>query len=519
MGMTLNLDFLKSFKLPLRTKHGGSSSICLYSPSSLNFYEYQRQTIRPATEPNQKSNIISFIQLDDLVIENVEINRFLDGNDAYEAIELKLFDELGLEPSLEYKICYEEAGISVDDNPETKRYHAYVAAYQAIEQRLSNISGRYTDFVFLPQTAIKTLFTKNFLSDSATFAFIYLYNDSAYLCVYQNGNYTYSKTIRASIKTLGDRFSEHLGERVGLDDFIKILTNIDFREKKQEYAVGFKALIGEFFASISDVLVHAKRINQINGYEAIYIATEHGNIANITEIAKEYFETPFKHFEFNLGLKTDGFVDMSTKLMLFAYTHDIEHYKHLNFSTFMRPPPFLKRYAGKFIVASAASLLLAFAYPLYNVSVANLYYSFATTQAKKELIPLKAQRQEIESKKTAAQKEQDELTKKSADEAKKYTDTIALLKDLESRRLNTKGVSSSVAKISTTASSASVSLRAIDINSSNIKIECSAKEPTLISGFAKRLWLGEQNKISAVKITKEANISKYIGEISIEVGE
>ena len=104
MGMTLNLDFLKSFKLPLRTKHGGSSSICLYSPSSLNFYEYQRQTIRPATEPNQKSNIISFIQLDDLVIENVEINRFLDGNDAYEAIELKLFDELGLEPSLEYKI-------------------------------------------------------------------------------------------------------------------------------------------------------------------------------------------------------------------------------------------------------------------------------------------------------------------------------------------------------------------------------------------------------------------------------
>ncbi len=518
MGMTLTLDFLKSIKLPLASKSSQASSVCLYSPSASVFYEYSKQTIRPVTTPNPKSNFISFIQLEDLLLESVDINKFLEGPAVYEALELKLFDELGLKPSLEYKICYEEAD-GAEEGFETKKYNAYIATYQAIRQRISPISDRYVDFVFLPQTAIKTLFTKNFLSDSSTFAFIYLYADSACLCVYQNGNYTYSKTIRASIKILSEKLSEHIGERIGYEDFVKIITNSEFRVKKPEYIAGFKTLIGEFFASVSEVLVHAKRVNQISGYEAIYISTEHGNIADITEIAKEYFETPFKNFDFNLGIKTEGFVDMSTKLMLFAYLQDLERYEHLNFSIFMRPPPFFKRYAGKFMLTATASLLLSFAYPLYNMTAADFYYSFATRQANKELATLKAERQEIESKKTAAQKEQEELTKKSEEQTKKYSDTIAMLKDLESKKLGAKSVSTDVAKISSTASNSNVLLRSVDINATDIKIECSAKDPTLISGFAKKLWLGGQNNLSADKIVKEGNVSKYIGEISVKVGK
>jgi hypothetical protein len=446
MGMTLNLEFLKNIKLPtIGAKGSRTSSVCFYSPSTFTTYEYSKQTIKPVSTPTKDSSLISFIPLDDIIGETLEMSRFLNGQELYEAIELKLFDELALEPSFEYKICY-EALPDAEDNSETKRYNAYVANYHAIRQRLAGISDRYVEFVFTPQTVIKTLFTKNFLSDSATFAFIYLYNDNAYLCVYQNGSFTYSKSIRGSIRTLTERFSEILGERVDSDDFIKILVNSDFRAKKPEYAAGFKTLIAEFFTAISDILVHAKRINQISGYEAIYIATEHGNIADITETAKEYFETPFRDFDFNLGIRTEGFVDMSAKLMIFAYLNDMDAYEHLNFSIFLRPPPLLQRPAGKFMGISTIALIVTCAYPLYNFTLANLYASYKIKSLNAELAPLLKEKEMVYARQDNAEKIAANMAKNFQIEEQKYSDTLTLLREIEKAKTDIAGITGHIIK-------------------------------------------------------------------------
>lgn len=517
--MILNLDFLKSFKLPLtNSKHTHASAVCFYSPSSSSFYEYSDKTLKPVLKPSSRAELVSFLAIDDILTEAVDINRFLTGQDLFDAMELKLFDELALEPSIEYKICYVEHPEEIQ-NPETKKYNAFIATYPAIKQRLGLLEDEYIDFVFAPQTVIKTLFTKNFLSDSVTFAFIYLYNDSAYLCVYQNGHYTYSKSIRGSIKALAERFSEILGERVDADDLIKILTNMEFRTKRIEFEAAFKTLLEEFFASISDVLMHAKRINQISGYEAIFVGTEHGNIARLSEIAAEYFETPFRDFDFNLGIKTDGFVDMGAKLMLFAYLHDIENYENLNFSVFLRPPPLLQRPAGKFLLISTAALAVSFSYPLYNVTAAGAYYSLKISSLEKELAALKIEQNKIETLRAGVQKEQNELIKRNDEETKKYSDTIAMLKELETKRKESGGVSAKTAQISAIAANSSVSLRSIDINETHIKIECSSEKAALISKFAKKLLSATGKKISTDEITRDANSTRFIGNISMEAGE
>jgi hypothetical protein len=519
MGMILNLDFLKSFKLPLaKSKHAHTSAVCFYSPSSSLFYEYSDKTLKPVLKPSNKAKLISFLAIDDILTEAVDINKFLVGQELFDAIELKLFDELALEPSIEYKICYVEHPEEIQ-NQETKKYNAFIATYPAIKQRLGLLEDEYIDFVFAPQTVIRTLFTKNFLSDSVTFAFIYLYNDSAYLCVYQNGHYVYSKSIRGSIRALTERFSEILGERVDADDLIKILTTIEFRTKRVEFEAAFKTLIEEFFASISDILMHAKRINQISGYEAIFVGTEHGNIARLSEIAAEYFETPFRDFDFNLGIKTDGFVDMGTKLMFFAYLHDIENYENLNFSIFLRPPPLLQRDAGKFLLISTAALIVSFSYPLYNMTAAGAYYSLKISSLEKELASLKIEQNKIEMLRARAQKEQNELIKRNDEEAKKQSDTVAMLKELETKRKQNSSVSAKTAQISNIAANSSVALRSIDINETHIKIECSSDKAALISKFAKKLLLATGKKISADDIAKDANSTRFIGNISMEDGE
>ncbi len=538
--MTLNLEFLKKIKLPLDTKKTRAASVCFYSPSTLISYEYRRQTIKPVSVAAKDSDLISYIPIDDIIGETLEMNKFLEGEELYEAIELKLFDELALEPSLEYKICYEELP-DTGDSLETKRYNTYVANHLAIKQRLAGISDRYVDFAFTPQSLIKTLFTKNFLSDSSTFAFIYLYNDNAYLCVYQNGNATYSKSLRGSIRTLTERFSEILGERIDAEDFIKILVNSSFRTKKPEYEVGFKTLISEFFTAISDILVHAKRINQIGGYEAIYIATEHGNIAEITEIAKEYFETPFRDFDFNLGIKTEGFVDMSAKLAIFAYLHDIKEYEHLNFSIFQRPPPLLKRYAGKFMGISTIALILTCAYPLFNFTLASAYYSFSIKSLKKEQIEANKEASVYRDKIAALQAIETTLVGKIGSEENKLKETENLLQQLEQARSQTKSITAHLVNISNVAANSKVAFQEFNANfapdivhddtlkdaaktkitwqelnrSVKLSVICSAKAPYDITDFSKKLWLSNKLPTTDDSIQKDGNRTKYIGVISI----
>ncbi len=540
MGMTLNLEFLKKIKLPTRSKKARASSVCFYSSSSLISYEYSKQTIRPLSEPPKNSALISFIPLEDIISETIEVSKFLEGEELYEAIELKLFDELALDPNFEYKICY-EALPDNEESAETKRYNTYVANYHAIKQRLIGISDRYVDFVFTPQTAIKTLFTKNFLSDSSIFAFIYLYNDSAYLCVYQNGVCTYSKSIRGSIRILTERFSEILGERVDHDDFIKILTNADFRAKKPEYETGFKSLIMELFTTISDILVHAKRINQISGYESIYIATEHGNIAQISEIAKEYFETPFRDFDFNLGFKTDGFVDMSAKLMIFAYLNDISEYEHLNFSIFERPPPILQRPAGKFLAISTIALITTCAYPIFNFTIGSAFYSFSIKNLKKEQAKLNQEAAIFRDKTAALQKIESTLLGQIASEENKLKETENLLEQLAQARSQTKSITAHLVNISNVAADSKVAFREFsasfgpdinhaetlkDANKTNISwqelnksvklnIVCSAKNPYDITEFSKKLWSSNKLPTTDDNIQKDGNTSRYIGSISI----
>jgi septal ring factor EnvC (AmiA/AmiB activator) len=205
--------------------------------------------------------------------------------------------------------------------------------------------------------------------------------------------------------------------------------------------------------------------------------------------------------------------------MFFAYLHDIENYENLNFSIFLRPPPLLQRDAGKFLLISTAALIVSFSYPLYNMTAAGAYYSLKISSLEKELASLKIEQNKIEMLRARAQKEQNELIKRNDEEAKKQSDTVAMLKELETKRKQNSSVSAKTAQISNIAANSSVALRSIDINETHIKIECSSDKAALISKFAKKLLLATGKKISADDIAKDANSTRFIGNISMEDGE
>ncbi len=521
MGTISNLKHSKKLKPPKRQTKTRPFSFLLYSPTQDRYYEYDRKHIRVVEKPNPKLKLISFIAFEDVISETVEMSGVLEGEELYHAIELKLFNELALESSHDYKICFDKIK-NQEANRAHKIYNVYAAAHQTISARLLTLKNIYIDFVFTPQTAIKALFTKNLLKSSSTFAFIYLCHDSAYLCVYQNGNLTYSKPIRSSLLAMTKRFSEILGERVDAEEMIKLLVDADERNKKPQYAAAIKALLAEFFAAVSDILIHAKRVNQIGEYEAIFVGTERGSIAGISKIAKEFFETPFKDFEFNLGFYTDDFVDISTRLMIFAFLNDSKNYEQLNFSIYKRPPPLFKRAAGRFLAIFVFSIIASCSYPFYNFTFANELYSRQIKTISEKLSELEPTKSKIENSMAIVQGTQKRLLEQMAQTDSERADTIKALQGLSDAKSEKESVAMRLIKLSSAVSNSNVQIKTLEIkeeqNSSNevkAKLVCVAKTPHDITEFVKKYWRVTNLKTTTDAIYKDDASANFIGEISV----
>lgn len=510
--MTLNL---KNHSIGnSKTKKGG---VNIYSPTTQTNYTYDgNKLVVNKSELHRHKQTISFIPLQDLLSESIEISSSLPQKDVADMLEMRLFEELSLEPTLDYKICY-TSGKDGGQPHEKNRYEVFVASYPAIEQRFAQIlkDDDYIDFIFPAQSVIKSLFTGNFLRDDATYGFVHIHEGSAFVAVYIDGEYAYSKPLKTSLKGMSDRFSELLRERVEYDNFIKALLSLPHRNIKESNSEAFRVVIEEFFIAISNVLMHAKRIKSIEKYDAIFISTDKGNIADIGNIALDYFETPIKDFDFNIGIRTEEYVDMITRLTLFSYINQNPYFDTLNFSIFRRPPPLFKRDSGKFLIASAVGFVVAFAIPIYSLAVAG-YFSSKNTAAVDELKKLNAARIEAESKMASEEKNRKNLLLNAKEEQKKYETYKGLLENLAKSKESSATATSKVVSISKKAVESNVKLNKLDINKTTVFIECKTDDVRKITSFASKLKTVDGFKVVSQDISKDPNAKIFLGQINIE---
>ena len=512
--MTLNLKNHSIGKS--KPKKGG---VNIYSPTTQTNYTYDgNKLVVNKSELHRHKQTISFIPLQDLLSESIEISSSLPQKDVADMLEMRLFEELSLEPTLDYKICY-TSGKDGGQPHEKNRYEVFVASYPAIEQRFAQIlkDDDYIDFIFPAQSVIKSLFTGNFLRDDATYGFVHIHEGSAFVAVYIDGEYAYSKPLKTSLKGMSDRFSEPLRERVEYDNFIKALLSLPHRNIKESNSEAFRVVIEEFFIAISNVLMHAKRIKSIEKYDAIFISTDKGNIADIGNIALDYFETPIKDFDFNIGIRTEEYVDMITRLTLFSYINQNPYFDTLNFSIFRRPPPLFKRDSGKFLIASAVGFVVAFAIPIYSLAVAG-YFSSKNTAAIDELKKLNAARIEAESKMATEEKNRRTLLLNAKEEQKKYETYRGLLENLAKSKESSATATSKVVSISKKAVESNVRLNKLDINRTTVFIECKTDDVRKITSFASKLKTIDGFKVVSQDIAKDADAKVFLGQINIEAG-
>lgn len=441
-------------------------------------YIYQNSTFYQNTN-KIADQAIAVLDFSDCLIDTIEVPLNVDSSDLSSIIELKTYEELALDPTQDYVIKFLPQKSSQSENG--FRYFVFVAKEQDIAKKFTQ---RPIDFIGYAPLIIQALFTKNYLPDINDFAFAYLDDSDAFIAVYSSGSFVYCKgSQKLSLLNMYNKFCEIAGERIQNDEFIKFFLEGFLNLLRSDIEDTLSKFWTQFFTTISEILLHAKRTFKINEYAAVYIGTVYGAPMQIGEIANKYFSTKVMPFEFNLGQNSAEKVDIITRLA--PIYHECEN--SIDFSIFHRPPPFLKRDGGKALTIIAVSGALAILYPLVMFGPYDAYLAYKISSVNSISQQNSVQKLQYTTQIAAIEHslKQNEDTLKAL--KNEYDYSITALKDLVAIKTNYTPRAVTIVDLAKAINDSKVRLERLDINETNATLICITASPSNLSTLIKRL--------------------------------
>jgi len=349
----------------MKQKQAFSSTIST-NPYNNSFYTGTTTHIKTADKPQYLKDqySVSYLKTQDFITTQVAISQSIPEEDLIDAIENKVYEELGLDMAIEYQISYTEASEGGEDG--NKNYHVFVVDPLSIDEAyagsLENI--KYIDQITPVPLLIRSLYKKEIIEDSGTHCFIYFQNDDAFLTLYDDREFLYTKSLKYSFSQMHDRYCELLGEQIELNEFTKLLSEDGLRSGESENQQYLIKLFGEVFLHINDVMTYSKRAFELDRIDKVYIGSEVGAIVGMDEYSQTYLGLDSSDFDFNYGFETEEwYIDQIHLLMHLTAQLEPEDKYDCNFTRFQRPPPFIKRASGQLIMTVAGAIVVAMIYP------------------------------------------------------------------------------------------------------------------------------------------------------------
>ncbi len=308
---------------------------------------------------------ISYLNTKEFITALIEVSKNIPDEDLYDAINTKAYDELALDQAVEYQIQFIESFNNLDD--ENRFFHVFIADPLDITQTFTNSieKVKYLDVIIPAPLLIKSLYSKEIIDSSGVHCFIYIQENDAFITIYSDKEFLYTKSIKYSLIDMHERFCEIHGERIDYSDFFDFFTKHSLKDTQSEYKEYFIRLYKELFANINDILTYAKRAFEIEKFEHVYIGTQVQTVTKLDEMLEVELHIKSSDFHFDYGLESDEVYVDELHALMHTYTTVSEDERYTsNFTIYHRPPSFMKRESGKLIVLVAASFALAFAYPV-----------------------------------------------------------------------------------------------------------------------------------------------------------
>ncbi|WP_373036015.1 hypothetical protein [Sulfurimonas sp.] len=316
-------------------------------------------------EYNKEQYAISYLNSKGFINAQIAITKNIPQEDLHDAISNKVYDELALDQAVTYQIQFIETFNSLDD--ENRNFHVFILDPLTIDETFSNVVSKikYIDTIIPSPLLLKSLYEKEIIEASGVHCFIYFQENDAFIAVYNEKEFLYTKSINYSFLQMHERFCELYGERVEFEDFIKFFSKHNLKDTESDYKEYFIKLYKEIFANINDILTYVKRAFELEKIEHVYIGSQIHTVTKLDEMGEVELGIKSSVFEFDYGFESDGvYIDQLHALMHVYTTLPTEDKYDCNFTTYHRPPKFTQRESGKLILLGVASLIIAFIYPV-----------------------------------------------------------------------------------------------------------------------------------------------------------
>jgi len=299
---------------------------------------------------NTANFITSYLSNKDFITTTTMVSRSIPQEDIDDILEIKAYEELGLDQASSYII----SSVEVENSGEEREFHLFVAETETLNQLYLPIKEetKYLDLIVPAPLLYKALYRKEILSNTGVHCFVYFTQYDAFVTFYRNGEYLYSKSIEFSLEQIYEKFCEIEGEQVDKKEFFTTLETEGLKATDSKYQQNFMKIFGEVFITINDIIIYTKRAFQLDTIDHMYIGV------GLDEYSNNYLGLPSADFNFDYNIENDEwYTDQLQYMMLLSSIEYMEDENSiLNMTIFPRPPSFVNR---------ASSIGLA--YPLYHL--------------------------------------------------------------------------------------------------------------------------------------------------------
>jgi len=332
-------------------------------------YQFKNNIFKPIKKLsfNKSNYITSYLSNKDIISTTVSVSRSIPDEDINDILDIKAYEELGLDQASEYVIASRE----VENSGEEREFHIFVAEPNKLDELYFPIKSqtKYIDLLVPAPLLYKTLYKNEILNASGTHCFMYFTKQDAFVTLYKDGEYLYSKSIDFSLEQIYDKYCELVGEKVDEKEFYTILESEGLKTTNNEYQQNFMKIFGEVFITINDIIIYAKRAFQLEAIDQVYIGSVQGPIVGLDEYSQNYLGLQSADLNFDYNISSDEwYTDQLQYMMLLSSFHYMEDENTLvNLTMFPRPPSFVNRASGQFIIATFAAISIGLAWPLMHL--------------------------------------------------------------------------------------------------------------------------------------------------------
>jgi len=364
-------------------------NIITMNPYINSYYEYKNQELKKIDRLtyNDKNFTIAYATNKDLIIASLDLGYDADLEEIEDTIYMKAYEELGLDEEKEYTIHHQKA--NNDEN--SAIYNVFISEPDNLGLKLAPIveETKFIDLVIPAPLLYGTLYNNNILENRDAHCYIYFTMKDAFVTVYKDGIFIYSKSIEFSLEQIYDKYCALVGEKIDQEEFYEVLESEGLKTTNSVYQQNLMKLFGEVFLQINDIIIYTKRAYNIPNISKLFLGSVKSPIIGLGDYGYNYLGIPTFNLDFNFDIKNDEwYVDQLHYLMVKSGLDYLEDSKGtLNISSHPRPPIFTKRSSGQFILSVIGASLFAIGVPLgYLVpSYMNEAYNLKLNKDNKQL--------------------------------------------------------------------------------------------------------------------------------------